>query len=258
MSHNNNHNHSVLKAFGLLELFSNTKSQWGVREMARHIGVHESTTYRMMSTLESLGVLYKNPENDKYALGYKLYDLGQRVKVYDSLVQMSHPELMKVADQIEETVHLGIWAKQEVLMIDKVEGEKGLRLDSKIGQTSPVHCTGLGKTLLAYREDFPLIKLENGKALEEFTNFTITDREELAKELKDIKSNAYAVDRQEFELGLICVAVPVFNASGNIIAALSAAGPSVRFKEEQLQDYLKILRNGASAITDKIGNYKTE
>jgi len=252
----NNHNSSVKKAFNLLELFSNSKSQWGVRELARKIGAHESTTYRMMSTLESLGVLYKNPDNDKYALGLKLYDLGKRVKVYDSLVKLSHPELEKVADEIEETVHLGIWNKNEVLMIDKVEGEKGLRLDSRIGQSSPVYCTGLGKALLAFRYSDLLDEIYSKNDLKQFTPYTILDKDELLSELEGIRINEYAVDRQEFELGLICVSVPVFNNEGHVVAALSAAGPSVRFKEDQLLEYVTLLKSGADAITNKIGNYK--
>ncbi len=249
-------NNSVVKAFTLLEYFSGSKTQWGVREMARHLGVHESTTYRLMATLESLGVLYKNPENDKYALGLKLYDLGHRVKVFETLVQLSHPELQKLSDEIEETVHLGIWHKDEVLMIDKVEGEKGLRLNSRIGQSSPIHCTGLGKTLLAFREDcFVDILFGNGE-LEVYTPFTLSSKTMLQENLKLIRNQQFAIDRQEFELGLICVSVPVFNKDGEIIAALSAAGPSDRFKESHLNNYVSILKEGADRIKNKIGNFK--
>ncbi len=249
-------NNSIVKAFGLLEYFSNSKSQWGVREMARHIGAHESTTYRLMSTLESLGVLYKNPDNDKYALGLKLYELGSRVKVYDSLVKQSHPELERVASEIEETVHLGIWSKDKVLMIDKVESERGLRLDSKVGQTSPAYCTGLGKTLLAFGPKEQFDNLFSNGELTAFTDHTLTTKSALIENLENIKKQGYAIDRQEFELGLICVAVPVFNGDGSVVAALSAAGPSDRFKEAHLQNYLSILKKGSSAIGKKIGYYK--
>lgn len=247
-----------MKAFTLLELFSNSKSQWGVREMARHIGVHESTTYRLMSTLESLGILYKNPENDKYALGLKLHELGSRVKIYDSLVQLSRPDLIRVAHEIEETVHMGIWHRKGVLMIDKVESDKGLRLDSRIGQISPAHCTGLGKVLLSYNERSILDKRLEKQGLESYTPHTLTSKTELFKNLDLIKERGFAIDRQEFELGLICVAVPVFNNNGQIIAAISAAGPSDRFKESHLQSYLEILKKGSEAISNKIGNFKIE
>lgn len=253
---NTAHNNSVVKAFKILEYFSNAKSQWGVRELARRLDAHESTTYRLMSTLESIGVLYKNPETDKYALGLKLHELGHRVKIYDSLVQLSHPELEKLADNIEETVHMAIWHKDNILMIDKVESEKGLRLDSVIGQNSPAHCTGLGKILLAFSNELKLNAFLNGYNFKAFTKHTIKDSKTLRQKLLEIKEQGYAIDRQEFELGLICVAVPVYNNNGQVVAALSAAGPSDRFKESHLQNYLKILKKGAQNISEKIGNFK--
>jgi len=249
-------NNSVIKAFDILEYFSNAKSQWGVRELARHIGAHESTTYRMMSTLESLGVLYKNPDTDKYALGLKLYELGSRVKIHDAMVRLSHPGLEKVAAEIEETVHLGIWDKGRVLMIDKVESEKGLRLDSRIGQVSPAHCTGLGKVLLAFGPQGRLDGITQ-QGLDRYTSHTICALKNLQSNLKEIRSNGYAIDNQEFELGLICVAVPVFNTNGDLVAALSAAGPSDRFKRSQLKNYVSILKSGSDIICQRIGNYKT-
>jgi len=247
-------NNSIVKAFTLLEYFSNVKTHWGVRELSREIGLHESTTYRLMSTLESLGVLYKNPETEKYALGLKLHELGNRVKVFDSVVSLSHPVLNEVALEIEETVHLGIWHKGEVLMIDKVECEKGLRLDSRIGQTSPPHCTGLGKILLAFDYIHKNEFLEASDRLVSFTPNTITHKDKLKEELEKIHRQQYALDNQEFELGLICLAVPVFNNKGKLIAAISAAGPSVRFKKDQLKDYVEILKRGAEKLTHKIGN----
>lgn len=257
-SGSNSVNNSVVKAFTLLEYFSNNKAQWGVRELARHIGAHESTTYRLMSTLESLGVLYKNPDNDKYALGLKLFELGNRVNVFDSMIQMSHPTLIKVAEEIEETVHLGLLKKGRVLMIDKVESEKGLKLHSDIGQISPAHCTGLGKVLLAHsKTGLHATSLKTKAVLESFTQYTITDPAKLELELDKIRAEGYAIDRQEYELGLICVAVPVFNKQQEVVAALSAAGPSVRFKPEELHNYVRILKDGASALSNKIGHLTT-
>lgn len=254
----NNYNNSIVKAFGLLENFSRLKPQWGVRELAREIGAHESTCYRLMSTLESLGVLYKNPDTDKYALGLKLYELGNRVRIYDSFVSLAHPELLKVAAEIEETVHLGIARKSSVLMIDKVESEKGLKLDSHIGQTSPMYCTGLGKILLAFEAGSKADLKNSYPGLKKFTRFTIDTWDKLNRELMKIRERQFAIDRQEYELGLICVAVPVYNCENRVVAALSAAGPSDRFKEDHLLNYLEILKNGAEAIRMKIGNYKLD
>ena len=139
-------------------------------------------------------------------------------------------------------------------MIDKVECEKGLRLDSRIGQTSPPHCTGLGKILLAFDEGNKNQFLESSTKMISFTHNTITKEEKLREELEKITKQNYALDKQEFELGLICLAVPVFNNKGKLIAAMSAAGPSVRFKKDQLKDYVEILKRGAEKLSNKIGN----
>lgn len=248
-------NGSIVKAFSILEFYTSRKQDWGVRELARHMGTHESTTYRLMSTLESLGVLYKNPSTERYALGMKLYELGNRVDINASFIHLTHPELEKVALEIEETVHLGILKGQSVLMVDKVESTMGLRLDSTVGQSSPLHCTGIGKTLLSFSNKLNPNVIED-KNLENYTDKTICDRALLSREMQKIKKQGFAIDNQEFELGLICVAVPVFNQRNELVAALSAAGPSDRFKKESLLDYVKILKNGAEAIQNKIGNYK--
>jgi len=248
-------NGSLVKAFALLDYFSSKKSQWGVRELSRHIGAHESTTYRMMSTLESLDILYKNPETDKYALGLKLYELGNRVDINASFIHLTHPELVQVALDIEETVHLGILRNGRVLMVDKVESSKGLRLDSSVGQMSPIHCTGIGKVLMAFNTEVLGIDLDLYD-FKIYTEKTISNKFEFEKELRKIKKQSYAIDDQEFEQGLICVAVPVFNQKNELVAALSAAGPSVRFKKDSLLDYVSILTKGAKAIQNNIGNYK--
>jgi len=254
-STNKSKNGSLVKAFALLEYFSTQKMQWGVRELSRHIGAHESTTYRMMATLESLDVLYKNPITEKYALGLKLYELGNRVDINASFIHLTHPQLKSVAMEIEETVHLGILKNEKVLMVDKVESSKGLRLDSTVGQLSPIHCTGIGKVLIAFGETEKNSFLSDYNFVK-YTDKTILNERDFVMEIKKIKKQKFAIDDQEFEQGLICVAVPVFNQKNELVAALSAAGPSVRFKKDSLVDYVSILTKGAVAIQKNIGNFK--
>lgn len=248
-------NNSIAKAFALLEEFSAEKSSWGVRELAQRLSANQSTTYRLMATLEGLGVLRKDPDTDKYSLGLKLFELGQRVSIHNALVSKTHPELEKVAGEITETVHLGIFQQNQVFMVDKVESPMGLKLSSTIGSFLPAYCTSLGKMLLAHqskeavRDYFSKIKLEAK------TSFTFTRRVALNQELKKIRAEGYAIDRQEFELGLTCVAVPVFNQMGQLVAALSAAGPEMRFREESIEEYVSILGKGAESIQKNIGNF---
>jgi len=248
-------NNSVVKAFTLLEHFTPQKQIWGVRELAAALDANQSTTYRLMATLESLGVLKQNEETNKYSLGLKLYALGKRVDIYSSLVQHTHSELIKVSNEITETVHLGIFKDHQVFMLDKVESPRGLKLNSVIGSYSPAYCTGLGKVLLSNLTKEQLADYLKEIKLVKFTDHTITQKNELIKALSKIREDQFVIDNQEKEYGLICVAVPVYNADKELIASLSAAGPAQRFKPDMLESYINILKKGADAIGQNIGNF---
>lgn len=248
-------NQSIAKAFSLLDHFTTEQPEWGVRELAKKMEANQSTTYRIMATLESLGVLRKDQHTERYRLGLKLFELGHRVPLQQALVSHSHPVLEAVAEEITETVHLGILRADQVFMIDKVESKNGLKLNSKIGTFSPLHCTGLGKVLLAYQVPTIQEKFFRQNELEAHTPNTINNRKLLRSALAVVRRQGFAIDREEKELGLICVAVPVFNSNGDLIAALSAAGPANRFREEALNDYVAILRTGAQRIQEQIGTF---
>ena len=248
-------NHSVIKAFDLLDHFTPLRPTWGVRELAQHTGQNKSTIYRMLATLETLGVLRKEEHTERYTLGLKLFELGHRVKLQQALIHQTHPALLEVADNIAETVHLGILRAGQVFMIDKVESPKGLKLNSTIGSYSPVHCTSLGKVLLAFQPAERQQQLLTGLQLKSFTPHTLTSKKALVSHLAEVRTQAYALDREELELGLICVAVPVFNRQDELVAALSAAGPANRFREQALDQYLNILQAGAERIRERIGSF---
>lgn len=249
-------NNSIAKAFHLLDYFNVAKPEWGVRELAKETGANKSTIYRMLATLESLGVLRKDQASEKYSLGLKLFELGNRVPVHSAFASHTHPVLEQVAGEIAETVHLGILKNVEVFMVDKIESPKGLQLNSVIGTTSPAYCSGLGKILLAHLSPQDLKDKLEAIEFKTNTEFTITKKTILKKELEKIKVQSYAIDRQELELGLICVAVPVYNQKNKVVAALSAAGPADRFKEEELERYVTILKKGADTIQQRIGNFQ--
>ena len=251
-------NHSVIKAFMLLEYFTNEKKEWGVRELALKVDANKSTVYRLLSTLELIKVLRKNPQTEKYSLGLKLFELGNRVSIQQGLIGQTHPILELVAKQITETVHLGILRNQQVFMVDRMESPMGLKLNSLIGGYSSLYCTGLGKILLANLDNKQQKEILKNIKLKPFTKFTITKKTDLKKELKRVKQQGFALDKEEKELGLICLAVPVYNQANQVVAALSAAGPANRFRKEALKEYLSILRNGADLIKDKIGHFNSD
>ena len=256
---NMKYNGSIQKAFAILEHFTTEKSEWGVTELAKAVGSNKSTIYRMLATLEQLGVIRQNTDSDKYSLGLKLFELGNRVKVHASFVKQTHSELEKVAEDIRETVHLAILKNNQVFYIDKAESPQGLAMSTNIGTYRAAHATSLGKVLLAFTPNSSLEvsinKLLINNSLSKITNHTITEKSTLITALQKVKNQGYAIDREEFEIGLICVAIPVFNQKNEVVASLSASGPANRFEEAEIEKYVGILKSGADAIRLKIGNF---
>ncbi|MFD2587044.1 IclR family transcriptional regulator [Croceitalea marina] len=244
---------SVDKTFAILEYFTVDRAEWSVTELAKELDASKSTVYRFLSDMQKRGIMYQDPVSGKYGLGLKLFELGNRVRIKSAFTDKTHPVLMEVAKNITETVHIGVFKDEQVYYVDKVESPQGLRISTTIGSYSPAHATSLGKVLLAFSSYD-----ENRfvQRLKRYTENTITDCGQLKEELKKIKKDGYAVDYEEFEIGLICVAVPILNQKNEIVASLSAAGPANRFKKEELPNYVKKLQKGALQIQNNIGDFK--
>lgn len=248
---------SVDKTFTIMEQFTVQKPEWSITDLAQEMGSNKSTIYRFLSDMEKRGIMYQNPDSGKYGLGLKLFELGNRVQITSAFTDKTHPILMKVAQNITETVHIAIQKDGLAYYVDKVESPQGLRLNTNIGMSKPLHATSLGKVLMAFSssENESPGPTEGGK-LEAFTDNTLTDHTQLRSALREIKEKGFAVDFEEYEIGLICVAVPILNQKNELVASLSAAGPANRFKVDELKNYVKILRMGASEIQEAIGDFK--
>ena len=242
-----NLNQSIIKAFTLLDAFTTDKKEWGVRELATKSDYNKSTTYRLLSTLVSLQVVQQN-ENEKYSLGSKLFELGNRVSLYQSLINATKIAIRDIALEIQETVLYGVIKDHQVFYINKAESVQGLKISTSVGSYQPIHATAIGKVLAAFSSDAKqqnLLKLINFNS---YTKNTIINKNNFITELKKIKTQGYALDLEEFELGLVCVAIPVFNNNNKLIGSISASGPSSRFELKNVKNYITILKNGAHKI----------
>ena len=251
---------TVHKTFALLEFFTVQKPEWGVTELAQAIGSNKSTVYRFLADLTKLGILYKHAETDRYSLGLKLFELGCRANLKSAFIDKTHPELIEVSRSITETVHIAVLKNNQVFYVDKVESPQGLKISSHIGTYNPAYATALGKVLLAYLpEDIQQATIDailHDNVPIAATSNTITSSKSLLKALAKIKKDSFGIDREEFETGLICVAVPIFNQNDEVVASLSASGPANRFEEKNLSNYVSTLKKGADAIKNKIGYFK--
>ena len=254
MIENKNLNQSIIKAFTVLDAFTDDKKEWGVRELANKTGYNKSTTYRLLSTLVFLNVIHQN-ENEKYCLGSKLFELGNRVSLYKSLITATNQPIKNVALEIQETVLLSILKEHQVFYINKADSLQGLKISTSIGSYQPIHATASGKLLLAFSSIEKQEKYFKKNNFTKFTKKTITKIPDLKTELHIIKKQGYALDLEELELGLICIAIPIYNKKGNTIASISASGPSSRFKIENVQNYISILQKGASLIEKPLQDF---
>ncbi len=243
----NNLNQSILKAFQLLDAFRSDKKEWGVRELAVQSGYNKSTTYRLLHTLASLDVVQQN-ENEKYSLGSKLFELGNRVPLYQSLINATKIPIRDIATDIEETVLFGILKNHQVFYINKAESIQGLKISTSIGSYQPLHATAIGKVLLAYSSNAQLKNTLNHLTFQPYTKNTITEESEFLAVLEEVKAQEYALDVEEFEMGLVCVAIPIFNKKNEFIGGISASGPLSRFEQKKVQNYISILQRGAQKI----------
>ena len=246
---------SVQKAFTILEAIAENKNM-GVSELSRHLGWHKSTVFGILSTLENVGYVVKNPDTSRYSLSLKLFGLSSMAIQDLDLYQIVHPYLKQLTEKNGETTHFVLPDKYEVIYVDKVESSGSIRICTQIGRRMPYYCTGVGKAILAFQSEDEIKKILSYSRLISYTSNTITDYNALLRECARIRKNGYALDNEEVEDGLFCVAVPILSESGKAIAAMSMAGPTIRMTQERLPGLIEDLMRSSAEISRCIGYTK--
>jgi len=229
---------SVLRAAKLLECFSLENPALTNSQLARMLGLNKSTITRLVYSLEDAGFLRKDPKTGEYSLTYRLFRIGS---VYINQIGFrteARPLLSELASSIQETAHLAVLNDFEVFYIDKVEGSQSVGMMSRIGNKSPAYCTGVGKILLAYLSEDEIDRYLRVIKLKRYTPNTITNPEELKLHLQRVQRQGYTMDDSEHEADIKCVAAPLHDASGNVVASISIAGPGFRINRERMEEEL--------------------
>lgn len=245
---------SVGRAIEILKCFED-KPELGVSEISRMMDLHKSTTFGLIATLEAYKLLEKNEQNNKYRLGIELFTLGSRVQ--SDLKSIAAPYLADLVKTYEETAHLVIRDKYEVLYLDKIESTHSMRICSRVGDRLPMYCTGVGKVILANLSEDEFKDIFDNIELKKTSINTISDKEELIKHLQIVRDKGFAEDLEEIEAGLNCVAAPVFDHTNKVVAAISVAGPAVRMTDEIRQKIAETLVGYTNEISKKLG-YKAQ
>ena len=244
---------SIDRALQVLELFSLEKPEWGVTEISKALNIYKSNVHNVLTTLAEKGFVIKDSKTDKYKLGIKFFELGSIVIKNMDLRKIAHPYIEELSKEFKETVHLGILDKGRVVSIEREESDTGLCSHIEIGKRTPLHCTAVGKAIMSYLSENEINLIIKEKGLEKFTENTITNKEGLENELKKIREQGYAVDNIEHEEGVRCVAGPIRDYSGKVIASMSISGPAFRINEDNTPNIAKKVKEYCDCISKEMG-----
>jgi DNA-binding IclR family transcriptional regulator len=244
---------SLLHGLEILEMFDRHRDVIGIGEMARHLGLHRSTASRLAATLASAGYLEPVGEPGRYRLAGKLVVLGELASPAGDVRGVALPFLTSLVEQLGETGHLAVLEGSEAVTVEVVDGWHSVRMHSWVGKRSPAHCSSMGKALLADLSPGDVDALYPDASLAARTANTITDLARLQRCLAEIRRRGYAVDWQELEVHLCCVAAPVFARSGRVVASISVSGPDSRINEVTVASVAPAVRRAAAQISDRLG-----
>jgi DNA-binding IclR family transcriptional regulator len=228
---------SINKALDVLEFLSANDGEIGIVEISNQLNMGLSTVHRILATLKSRNYIIQNPKTAKYRLGIKLFELGCEVQSTKNLIKMVRPYLRELSKITNETANVAILEDKEVIYLDTIESSETLRTEIRQGTRTPAHCTALGKCLLAFLSDNDFGQLyRRDEQIISLTPQSISSWSELKRELKKVKERGYALDLEEYKIGIHCVGVPIFNGKREAIAAISITGPASRFTGEKMEE----------------------
>ncbi len=247
-------NQSGEKLLNVLEFIILKGEPQRLQDVAGELGMNKSTALRFLKTLVNAGYIDQDPETSKYAATYKICALANKVNLHTELREIARPYLQQLAKIFGESVNIAVEDKMMSVYIEVIRGSsQSLVTVQKVGNAAPMHCTGNGKILLLNYSEGDLDRLIRTKGLTKYTENTLTTKEELKAELEKIRKRGYAYDEQERELGARCVAFPIYNDKGKVIAGISVTGPENRMTDEVLAPKLGSFSTIAMEISHKMG-----
>ncbi|MDI6726101.1 MAG: IclR family transcriptional regulator [Smithellaceae bacterium] len=249
---------TIERVSSMLDILGQNPQGVSIRSLSEKVRLPKGTIHRLLSSLAYFGYVRQDAKTRDYYLGFKLVELGNLLLNQLDLRKEAEPFLRELAENTRETVHLVVLDRQEIVYIHKVEADRqkgGLRMASRIGLRNPAHSCAVGKVLLA---DFPEAALNNFIENYRFfkrTENTITDPALFKEHLRQVKKQGFAIDEEENEKGIRCVAAPVYNETGNAVAAVSISGPAFQVTKKLIQETLKKeLIGAAQNISQRLGH----
>jgi DNA-binding IclR family transcriptional regulator len=241
---------SVDRALEILDVLARV-GEAGVTEIAAALGVHKSTAFRLVATLETRRLVEQTEDRGRYRLGVGILRLAGATTARLDVVQEARPVCRQLAADTGETVNLAVLAEHSALYVDQVAGSSALQSHNWVGQHIPLHATSNGKVLLTGLEEQERDAVLG--RLARFTPRTVTSRSKLGEELERVREQGYAVAVDELEMGLTAVAAPVRNAHGDVVASMSVSGPTFRLQDEHIEEIVPRLLDAVGEVSLRLG-----
>jgi IclR family KDG regulon transcriptional repressor len=244
---------SLQRAIDILDLFDKQVVELGITEIGEALRLHKSTAAGLVYTLEYNGYLNQDPETRKYHLGFKLVERASTLLDQIDVRQVALPYLQALIAWCDESVNLAIRDGEQIVYIERLTTTQSLGMRAKVGYRAPLHCTALGKAILSGmpRKEIEGLVVHHG--LLAATPNSITDPVQFFQEMDRVRGQGFAVDNEENEIGVRCVAAPIFDHIGRPVAAVSISSPVLRFPMSEVPLYGQKVIEAAEAISAKLG-----
>ncbi|MCL4544340.1 MAG: IclR family transcriptional regulator [Chloroflexi bacterium] len=243
---------ALVRAVAILDAFRGEPAR-SVTELAQTLRMHKSTVHRLLATLAGLGYVVQDPVTERYSLGLKVLDLAASMAPTIDVRGRALPVMQRLAATAQETVHLGILVDGEVACIESVASDRPLAVMRLVGKHGPVHVSSMGKVLLAHQPATIVEQVLARRGLLRCTPHSIIDRQAFLEELARVRQRGWAANLEEEELGLGCVAAPIRDHAGAVVAAVSIAAPTIRLQGAQLDQQVRSVVAVAKEISGALG-----
>ena len=243
---------AVLKVFGILQALSE-RPETGISELSVRLSMPKATVYRFLQTMMMLGYVRQEPESERYGLTMKVYELGTKALQRPELVDLAKHHMQMLADKTGETIHLGSMIESEIIYIHKVDSHHMLGMYSRIGRRAPLHCTAIGKVLMAWEHPERRALLLKGVDFMPYREKTITTIKQYEEELQKVKAQGYAEDREEFDDHIRCVGIPIFDRLNRPVAGMSISFPTFRYDDALKPEVVAMLKDASRDISTRLG-----
>jgi IclR family KDG regulon transcriptional repressor len=243
---------AVLKVFAILNALGE-RGDIGISDLSVRLAMPKATVYRFLQTMKSLGYVRQEADSERYGLAMRMFEIGAKALPSPELVDLSKHHMQMLADATGETVHLGTLIDSEIIYVHKVDSRHMLGMYSRIGRRAPLHCTAIGKVLMAWEHPARRDRILDGAVFTRFRDKTITERAAFLAELETVKAQGYGEDREEFDDHIRCIGVPIFDRLNQPIAGMSVSFPTFRYDAEKAPEVVKMLQAASRDISEKLG-----